>query len=185
MAICIFAGTFNPIHEAHLKMANYALKKYGFEKIIFIPSYIPPHKDINKNLANHRYKMVELAIKSNPKFCISDIEYRSEGKSYTLITVKKIKEMYNIEGRINFIIGTDAFKNIRSWYKVDELKNIVHFIVFRRDNDTINQDEYNDFSFELADMEQIDISSTELREHKKDGTTEEVKDYIVKNGLYD
>ena len=90
MSICIFPGTFNPIHYGHLKMAEFALEKYNFEKIIFIPSYLPPHKEINKDLANHRYKMVELAIKENPNFEISDIEYKSEGKSYSIITVKKL-----------------------------------------------------------------------------------------------
>ena len=87
MSICIFPGSFNPIHEGHLKMAKYALEKYGFEKIIFIPAYLPPHKEIDKNLAKHRYRMVELAISTNSKFDISDIEYQSEGKSYSLITV--------------------------------------------------------------------------------------------------
>ena len=67
MAICIFPGTFNPIHEAHLRMADFALQNYGFEKIIFIPAHIPPHKEISANLAEHRYSMVELAISKNPK----------------------------------------------------------------------------------------------------------------------
>ena len=92
MSICIFPGTFNPIHNAHIKMAEFAVKNYNFEKIIFIPSYIPPHKEVDKVLAKHRYNMVKLAIANNPKFVISDIEYMSEGKSYSLITVKKIIE---------------------------------------------------------------------------------------------
>lgn len=188
MNICIFAGTFNPIHEAHLKMASHALKKYNFDKIIFIPAYIPPHKNIDSNLAKHRYNMVKLAISGNPKFEISDIEYkeenRLENKSYSIITVKKIKELYNIKGRVNFIIGTDAFKNIHSWYKIDELKEIVHFIVFRRGEDNIEKTDFSDFSFEITDMDPIDISSTELRNHKKNSTTKNVKEYIVKNGLY-
>ena len=90
MTICVFFGSFNPIHVAHLKMANFALKKYNFEKIIFVPAHNPPHKDIDRNLALHRYNMVKLAIKSNPKFEISDIEYKSEGKSYSINTVKKL-----------------------------------------------------------------------------------------------
>ena len=64
-------------------MAEYALEKYKFDKIIFIPSYIPPHKDVDSELSEHRYKMVELAISMNPQFEISDIEYQSEGKSYS------------------------------------------------------------------------------------------------------
>ena len=113
MTICIFAGTFNPIHEAHLKVAEYALKHYGFEKIIFIPAFIPPHKDINSDLAKHRLEMVKIATAYEPRFEVSDIEYKlgADGKkSYSLNTVKKIKELYRIDGKINFLIGTDAFE---------------------------------------------------------------------------
>ena len=109
LTVCIFPGTFNPIHKGHLKMAEFALDKYNFDKIIFIPAYLPPHKEIDKELAQHRFEMVKLAIANNPKFEISDIEYQSEGKSYSLITVQKIIEQYNIKDRLNFIIGTDAF----------------------------------------------------------------------------
>ena len=182
MDICIFPGTFNPIHEGHIKMAEFALEKYGFEKIIFIPSYLPPHKEINKNLAEHRYKMVELAIKNNPKFELSDIEYSSEGKSYSLITVKKIIEQYNIETRLNFIIGTDAFSKIESWYKAEELKDLVHFIVFPREGDVIKN--LSDWDYELAEMDFINISSTEIRNGKIFDTIDTVEDYIKTNGLY-
>ena len=181
MSICIFPGSFNPIHEGHIKMAEYALKKYSFEKIIFIPAYIPPHKEINKNLANHRYRMVELAIANNPKFDISDIEYQSEGKSYSLITVQKIIEQYNIKDRLNFMIGTDAFAKINTWYKPEELKKLVHFIVFPRRGDNILGLE--DWDYEITEMDFIDISSTEIRSGK-DNNLDKVEEYIKENGLY-
>lgn len=185
MNICIFPGTFNPIHKAHLMMAEFTLEKYKFDKIIFIPSYLPPHKSIQKDLARHRLNMVKLAISNNPHFIISDIEYQSEGKSYSLITVKKILEEYDIKGKLNFIIGTDAFANIKTWYKADELKELVHFIVFPRGTDRINPKDYKDYSYEIAEMNKIDISSTELRcSHKFDKTDKEVKEYISKNELY-
>ena len=180
MAICIFPGTFNPIHEAHLRMADFALQNYGFEKIIFIPAYIPPHKEISANLAEHRYRMVELAISKNPKFEVSDIEYKRDANSYSLITVKKIIEQYNIKGKLNFLIGTDAFEKINSWYKADELKNLVHFIVFPRGVEL--SDKY-DWDFEMAPMDFLDVSSTEIRKNKNDNI-KEVKDYIDKNDLY-
>ena len=184
MNICVFCGTFNPIHLAHLRMANFAVKKFGFDKVIFIPAYIPPHKQLDSNVAKHRYNMVKMAVEKNLRFGISDIEYKSEGKSYTLITVKKIKELYNIEGRLNFIIGTDAFKNIKTWYKADELKDLVHFIVFPRGEDVIDPSEYLGYSFEVVDFPKIDISSTELRTVHKGETTKEVEEYIRNNGLY-
>ena len=184
MAICIFPGTFNPIHSAHLKMAEFALEKFGFEKIIFIPAYIPPHKDINKNLAKHRYNMVKLAISQNKKFDISDIEYLSEGKSYSLITVQKIIEQYNIKGKLNFIIGTDAFKDIKTWFHTEELSKLVHFILFPREGNTINKEEFLNYDYEIVDMPKINISSTELRKMHGIGADKEVEEYIKQNGLY-
>ena len=180
-SICIFPGTFNPIHDGHIKMAQFALKKYNFDKIIFIPSYIPPHKEIDSELSEHRFKMVELAIKENPQFEISDVEYQSEGKSYSLITVKKIIEQYCINGRLNFIIGTDAFAKIDTWYKAEELKDLVHFIVFPRRGEDI-EGVSEGWDYELTEMDFVDISSTEIRNRIKTATS--VEGYIEKNGLY-
>ena len=180
MTICIFPGTFNPIHDGHIKMAEYALEKYKFEKIIFIPAYIPPHKNIDSNLAEHRYNMVKIAIEQNPKFEISDIEYKSDSKSYSLNTVEKIIEQYCIKDRLNFIIGTDAFAKIETWYKAEELKKLVHFIVFPRKGDKINNLE--NWDWELTDMDYIDISSTEIRNGSKNKT--KIEGYIKKHGLY-
>lgn len=181
MNICIFPGTFNPIHQAHIKMAEFALEHYGFDRIIFIPSYLPPHKNLDTNLAAHRLKMVKLAVSSNPKFIVSDIEYKLAGKSYSLITVKKIIEEYNIHGRLNFIIGTDAFEKIESWYKSDELKDLVHFIVFPRGVEISSKP---GFDFEIAPMKFIDVSSTSLRKNHDGVKIDKVKEYIDKNGLY-
>ncbi len=180
MNICIFPGTFNPIHEAHLKMAEFALANYGFDKVIFIPAYIPPHKELSKNLAKHRFNMVKLATAHNPKFEVSDVEYKKDGKSYSLITVKEIIKLYNVDGKLNFLIGTDAFDKINSWYKADELKELVHFIVFPRG---INIENKDDWDYEIAPMEYLNISSTAIRENHSD-TIKEVKDYIEKNDLY-
>ena len=181
MTICIFPGTFNPIHDGHIKMAEYALQKYNFEKIIFIPAYFPPHKEVSLNLAKHRYKMVELAIQNNPKFEVSNIEYLSDAKSYSLITVKKIIEQYCINARLNFIIGTDAFAKIDTWYKAEELKDLVHFIVFPRRGEEIEEISEG-WDYELAEMDYVDISSTEIREGTKNATR--VEGYIEQNGLY-
>ena len=188
MTICIFPGTFNPIHNAHIKIAEFVLRKYNFEKIIFIPSYIPPHKDVEPNLAQHRLNMVKLAIRQNPKFEVSDIEYQYNSKSYTLITVNKLIETYNIKEKINFIIGADAFVNLNSWYKADELKTKVHFIVFPRKDDNIVAvvEKYKDlgWDFELTNTDYINISSTEVRAKKLKSVDKNVEDYISKNGLY-
>lgn len=192
MKLCIFSGTFNPIHNAHLKMAQYVLDNYGFDKIIFIPAYKPPHKDYEKDMCNHRYNMVKLAIQNNPAFEISDIEYKSEGKSYSYLTALELQKLYNIEGKINFIIGTDAFEKIESWYETDKFKKLVDFIVFIRENEPVNFDNLREkgYNFEFAKMDFVDISSTELREKISKGKPvkhlipAKVEEYIKENGLY-
>ena len=183
MSICIFPGTFNPIHDAHINIAKYALENFKFDKIIFIPAYIPPHKEVDSNMATHRFNMVKLAISEIPNFEISDIEYNLEGKSYSLITVKKIKELYNIEGRVNFIIGTDAFEKIKTWYKTEELAKLVHFVVFPRGCE-INEKEFLDYDYEIVNLDFFDISSTEIRNNNNKHINKRVEDYIKQNDLY-
>lgn len=168
MKLCIFAGTFNPIHRAHLKMAQLALDKYGFDKILFIPAFNPPHK--HTTLCEHRYKMVELAIKNHLQFEISDIEYKREGKSYTYLTILELYEKYDIEGKINFIIGKDSVDNFDTWYEAEKLKELIEFVPFDRTPE--------------------DISSSQIRQRVKENkpiddlVTKEVGDYIERHGLY-
>lgn len=173
-------------------MAEYVLAHYGFDKIIFIPAYKPPHKDYNPDMCRHRLNMVKLATGNNPHFEVSDIEYKSEGKSYSYLTALKLYEQYNIDGKINFIIGTDAFEKIKSWYESEKFKKIVDFIVFIRENESVNLNylKTKGYNFEFTQMPFIDISSTELRNRIKQGlpindlVTKEVEEYIYKNGLY-
>lgn len=194
MKLGVFQGTFNPIHKAHLRVAEYVTDKFDFDKFLFIPAFNPPHKSCDTSLSFHRLKMVQLAVFKNPKFEASDIEFRREGKSYTYLTICELYKLFSIEGKINFVIGTDAFKHIESWYEADKLKKLVKFIVFvREDNFEISRYDYlkdKGFDFEFESLPFEDISSTELRARVKEGktiddfVTEEVKDYILENGLY-
>lgn len=194
MKLCVFQGTFNPIHKAHLRVAEYVATQYNFDTVLFIPAYNPPHKNCRTNLSYHRLNMVRLAVSKNSKFDVSDIEFQRKGKSYTYLTICELYNLYKIDGKINFIIGTDAFQHIESWYESDKLKKLVKFIVFVRE-DNFNQSKYNylkelGYDFEFQTLEFQDISSTELRERvKKDENideyvTKEVKDYINKHELY-
>ena len=194
MKLGVFQGTFNPIHKAHLRVAEYVTDKFDFDKFLFIPAFNPPHKSCDTSLSFHRLNMVQLAVSKNPKFEASDIEFRLEGKSYTYLTICELYKLFSIEGKINFVIGTDAFKHIESWYEADKLKKLVKFIVFvREDNFEISRYDYlkdKGFDFEFESLPFEDISSTELRARVKEGkpiddfVTEEVKDYILENGLY-
>ena len=195
MRLCVFQGTFNPIHKVHLEVAKFAKEYYNFERILFIPAYIPPHKSVDKNLALHRFNMVKLAISEYNGFDISDIEYKREGNSYTYNTILELRKAYNItDEKINFLIGTDAFIKIRTWYKTDKLKELVHFIVFKRTNE-FNKDDFNElrafgYDFEFAPMNYIDVSSTRLRENLGNGISindmelPKIREYIKEHGLY-
>ena len=195
MKLCVYCGTFNPIHNVHLAVANYTKTHFDFDNILFIPAYKPPHKNIDDELANHRYNMVKLAIQGVPGFNISNIEYRSDKFSYTYNTVKELYRMYPaIEGKINFIIGTDAFKEIQSWYNADKLKELLKFIVFPRE-EKVKREKYDYFKnlgydFIITDMPYINLSSTVLRSrirnNKPIGTLvpKQVLEYINKHGLY-
>lgn len=195
MRLCVFQGTFNPIHKVHLEVAKFAKEYYNFERILFIPAYIPPHKSVDKNLALHRFNMVKLAISEYNGFDISDIEYKREGNSYTYNTILELRKAYNItDEKINFLIGTDAFIKIRTWYKTDKLKELVHFIVFKRTNE-FNKDDFNElrgfgYDFEFAPMNYINVSSTRLRENLGHGISindmelPKIREYIKEHGLY-
>ena len=188
MKLCVLQGTFDPIHNAHTDMAKYALNKYNFDKVLFIPAYDPPHKDSVMTPAQDRFEMVKLATMDNDRFEVSDIEYKRKGKSYTYLTLCELYKIFPIDDKINFIIGTDAFEKIDSWYNFEKLKNLVRFLIFKRTSQDFKYDGKADYTIEDMDFE--NISSTEIRERVKNGknidkmVNDRVKDYIEKNELY-
>lgn len=194
MKLCLFQGTFNPIHNAHIQVAQFALENKVCDKIIFIPAYKPPHKDCDDRICYNRLEMTKLAAELNPAFEVSDIEFILKGKSYTYITICELYKKYNIEGKIKFLIGTDAFEKIESWYETDKLKELVDFVVFIREN---NFDEKNfdylkskGYNFTFMPLKFLDISSTKIREKVKNKESikglvpVKVEEYIYKNELY-
>ena len=197
MKLCLYQGTFNPPHLAHLKVAEFVLAKFGFEKILFIPAAKPPHKTINESNkeAFHRLEMTKLLIKGHDNFEVSDIEFKRQEKSYTFVTIKELYKQLILTEKPYFIIGDDAFVQIETWYHTEELKELINFIVLPRDNDfdkdifdKLSQKGYN--YIRLDEMPKIDISSTEIRKRASQGkslaeyTTAEVEQYIYDNNLY-
>lgn len=191
--LCLFCGTFNPIHNGHLRIAQYALDKYGMGKILFIPSAIPPHKKTLGIDMFDRLNMVKLATEGNPKFEVSDIEFRKDKVSYTYNTILELKKIFNKE-KFSFLIGTDAFKQIETWYSSSKLKDLLKFIVFPREN-SLNKESFellkkNGYDFDFMNLEFLDISSTEIRDRIKNGEdiseliSPSVEKYIKENNLY-
>jgi len=194
MKLCVFQGTFNPIHNAHMAMAGYTKENYDYDTILFIPAYKPPHKELDDDMANHRFQMVKLAVTGDSNYGISNIEFQNERFSYTYFTIEALYQRYKVEGKIGFIIGYDAFREITEWYEADKLKQLVHFIVYDRE-DNIDKDRlallhYKGYQFNVAPMKPIDLSSTMIRENLKEGKSitglvpHVVLEYIQKNGLY-
>jgi len=184
MNLTVFTGTFNPIHTGHLIIAEHIRDYLDCNKILFIPSYIPPHK--KELLANpvHRFNMVKLATADNPCFDVSDIEFRLGGISYTINTIRKLyEENPDISGKIKFIIGADAYPEIDSWYKSNELKKLVDFVVIARPNSP-------EIDNTVIKAPVIDISSSNIRLRVKNNksikylVSENVREYIYGHKLY-
>lgn len=194
MKLCVFQGTFNPIHNGHLAMAEYAKNNYDYDTILFIPAYKPPHKEIDDEMSNHRFQMVKLAVTGDSNYGISNIEFQNERFSYTYFTIEALYQRYKIDGKIGFIIGFDAFREITEWFETDKLKQLVHFIVYPRE-DEVDKDRlallhYKGYQFNIAPMKPINISSTMIRENLAEGKSVAglippvALEYINKNGLY-
>ena len=131
--IAILGGTFNPIHIGHLTAAQVAQEEMRLDQVVFVPSFLPPHKTEN-NLASaaHRLAMVRLAIRDNPKFSVSDCEIKKGGKSYSIDTVRFFRKKYPKSTTLFFIIGADELNALKGWKDINELVNLVSFIAVNR-----------------------------------------------------
>jgi nicotinate-nucleotide adenylyltransferase len=131
MRTAIFGGTFDPIHSAHLEMARHAADQYRLDRVLFIPAGNPPHKHAEASFEN-RYRMVELACAADPRFVASRLE-EGAAKSYSIDTIERVKAgNANGDGVLFFIIGADAFADIQTWRRWEDVMRAVEFIVVAR-----------------------------------------------------
>ncbi|HPB59547.1 MAG TPA: nicotinate-nucleotide adenylyltransferase [Candidatus Saccharicenans sp.] len=210
----LLGGTFNPIHNGHLRAAEEVMKYFPLDRILFIPSYIPPHKDQKEVVpACHRWRMVEIACQGKPGFIPSDLEIKSPGPSYSILTLRKLKEIFP-EDIFWFIVGSDAFLEIETWKDYNQLLKECSFIVVRRPGcelekldkviDRIKPEllvrinkrektevkDYNRPGLYLLEIDALNISSSEIRRRLRAGLPIKglvppgVEDYIMKNRLY-
>ncbi|HZK57950.1 MAG TPA: nicotinate-nucleotide adenylyltransferase [Clostridia bacterium] len=197
--IGIMGGTFDPIHYAHLFIAQIALDGLNLDKILFIPTGKPPHKRENIITdACKRIDMLKLAIKSNPKFNISTTEITRKKTSYTIDTIKELQQYYDKETEFYFIMGSDAFKYVETWKNYRELFKVAKFIVMTRQilkNGSLDEKIRTLIKEHGADIKKIeipflDISSTIIRKRVGEGNPikyllpENVEKYIFDNRLY-
>lgn len=131
MRVGIFGGTFDPIHIAHLKVAEAAKDACGLDRVLVIPAANPPHKRAAAAAFEHRYRMVELACQDTAGLEPSLLE-SGDQRSYSIGTIEKVRESGSLLDTLYFIIGADAFAEITTWYRWQEVVASVEFIVVAR-----------------------------------------------------
>ena len=187
MKIGVLGGTFDPPHDAHLKIAERSIEQFSLDKVIFIPSGNPwQKKDATPYL--HRYEMTKLLIEESNYCEISDIENSETYPSYTFETLNKLNHP---KEKLYFILGSDAAINIRTWKNYELLPNLTNFLIALRSEDNIDVLENNfPFNYEIISGDKLDLSSTSFRNKLKEKNNE-VSDlpsgiltYIKENSLY-
>ena len=129
----LFGGTFNPIHLGHLRAGIEIREAFSLDRVLFIPTAIPPHKKTRNLLPfAHRLKMIRLAIAGYPFFKASDVEKKRKGKSYSIQTLRFFKRTFGSKAEIYFIVGIDAFLEINTWKNYQDLFGLSHFVVMDR-----------------------------------------------------
>lgn len=142
MRIGLFGGTFNPIHLGHIQVVHEVQEGFALERIILIPSALPPHKEPGGVAdARDRMEMIRLAIADYQNFTVSDVELKRSGPSYTIDTVRHFKSALPEDYALYLILGLDAFLEIDTWKSYTDLFLMVPFIVMARtdagDSDTV------------------------------------------------
>ncbi|MSV29822.1 MAG: nicotinate (nicotinamide) nucleotide adenylyltransferase [Bryobacterales bacterium] len=132
MKTAIFGGTFDPIHNGHLRIASAAMSRWGLGRVLFVPAGKPPHK-LGATTADyeHRFRMVELACRGNPEFEPSRLEAGAEN-SYSIETIEKVRAGLAPGETLYFLIGADAFAEIRTWKRWRDIVDSVEFLVVSR-----------------------------------------------------
>lgn len=187
MKIGLLGGTFNPVHIGHLILAEEVREKLALDKIIFIPTALPPHKD-DADIAQavDRLNMLKLAIKSNKFFGVSDIEIRRKGRSYTIDTIKELKNKF-ANDKLYFIIGSDLLKYLNEWKDLEEINKMVDFVAATRPGYPLEK--IPAYIHKLA-IRAVDVSGFEVRQCVKENKSfgylvpDKVFDYIKKRKLY-
>ena len=133
MKIGILGGTFNPPHIGHIVLAKEIYEKLELDKVLLIPTNTPPHKEDEGVSADVRLHMIKLAARDQEAFEVSDIELKRGGISYTIDTVRKLKELFP-QDELYLIVGSDLANDFLSWKDFDQLKNLVRIVVAQRDN---------------------------------------------------
>lgn len=208
----LFGGTFNPIHYGHLRAAEEVAELLNLQELWFIPAGLPPHKAPEAVTPFEvRLAMTRLAVGRHPRFRVSDLEGRRPGKSYTVETLRHLRQEFGPEGELFFILGLDSLLEIPTWKDYRELFTLSHFAVLERPGYDPGQVEevlkgqvHGDFQARGANLfvhpsghqvvilatTHLDIAASRIRELARQGRSlryllpEAVRRFILKNRLY-
>lgn len=193
--IAIYGGSFDPPHKGHKLLAENLASVCGADKVIIIPTALSPFKNSSSATAEDRLNMCKLFFKDD-LFCISDIEIRRGGKSYTVDTLTQIKEE-NTDSELYLFMGDDMLLSFDKWYCHQEILRLATIVCACRTENLEKLDSMKEFVKTVLKAEErviicesvpFEISSTEIRSSLKDGEnkglSEEVYNYIAAKGLY-
>ena len=187
----IFGGTFNPPHTGHLIVAEYVREKISLDKVVFVPSAVPPHKqDLDIVEAHHRLEMLQCAVQGNRYFEVSDIEVRRGGVSFTVDTLVEFKGR-SPDDHLYFLIGMDNLRDFDTWKMGEKIVDLAEVVAMTRPG--FKQENFktrHESKIVLCDVPEIAISSRDIRERVKTGKSirylvpGSVETYITRNHLY-
>jgi nicotinate-nucleotide adenylyltransferase len=183
MRLGLYGGTFDPIHHGHLILAQDAIAEFALDQVVFVPAALSPHKLASSPApAGIRRDLLAAAIADEPRFSIDDSELLRPGASFTIDTVEQVRARHP-GAEIFYFIGEDNVAALHTWRRIDELRQLVQFVVFVRGG--------NVGAGELPRLSRrIDISATEIRRRVARGESirylvpESVRALIAQHHLY-
>jgi nicotinate-nucleotide adenylyltransferase len=187
MRLAIFGGTFDPVHDAHLAIARAAADRFRLDQVLFVPAAHPPHKALATHAPyDDRVRMAQLAYADERRFEVSRLEENTR-RSYSIDTIEKVRAEMAADGELFFIIGSDAFAEIRTWRRWQDVARAVEFLVIGRPGHLYEVPP--GVRLERLDTLELRISSSEIRAalaegRRPPGIPQPVLDYILDRGLY-
>ena len=174
MRVAFLGGSFNPFHHGHMEVVDCVHSTMDYDQILLIPSFLPVHKSPDlKTPPSHRLGMTRAAAATRPFLKVEDCELQRQGPSYTIDTIRELKEKYHFEGKLGMIIGDDLLGQLESWKSIDKLLEKVDLLVAKRVDDEIIS---SDFPFVSIPNGRVRISSSEIRNRVQKG--EHIKQYV-------